>query len=44
MFSFQIGITAQEEEEPSSAESAVLPDDVKAKLQEVFQLLSQDIG
>jgi len=44
MFSFQIGITAQEEEEPSSAESAILPDDVKAKLQEVFQLLSQDIG
>ena len=44
MFSFQIGVTSQEEEEPSSAESAALPDHVKAMLQEVLQFLNRVIG
>ena len=44
MFSFQIGMTAPEEEEASSAESVALPEDVKAKLQEILQLLNQDIS
>ena len=48
MFSFQIGVISQEEEEDgeegTSAESTALPDDVKAKLQETLQLLHQDIG
>ena len=44
MFSFQIGITSQEEKEPSSAESTTLSDHVNAKLQEVLQFLNRDIG
>ena len=44
MFSFQIGMTAPEEEEASSVESAALPEDVKVKLQEILQLLNQDIS
>ena len=44
MFSFQIGATSQEEERETSAESIVLSNDIKAKLQETLQLLNQDIG
>jgi len=44
MFSFQLGVTAPEEEEASSVESAALPEDVKVKLQEILQLLNQDIS
>ena len=45
MFSFQIGAIPQEEEEdPTSAESATLSDDIKDKLQEALQFLNQDIG
>ena len=44
MFSFQLGVTAPEEEEASSVESVALPEDVKAKLQEILQLLNQDIS
>jgi len=44
MFSFQIGVAATEEEEASSEESAALSEDVKAKLQEILQLLRQDIS
>ena len=43
MFSFQIGVASQEEE-PSSAESAGLPENIKTKLQEILQFLNQDIG
>ena len=43
MFSFQIGVASQEEE-VSSAKSATLLEDVKAKLLEVLSLLNQDIG
>ena len=45
LFSFQIGATSQEEgEETTSADSAVLSDEIKAKLQESLQFLNQDIG
>jgi len=45
LFSFQIGFTSQEEgEETSSADSIVLSDEIKAKLQEFLQFLNQDIG
>ena len=45
LFSFQIGATSQEEgEEATSADSAVLSDEIKAKLQESLQFLNQDIG
>ena len=45
LFSFQIGATPQEEgEEVTSANSVVLSDEIKAKLQESLQLLNQDIG
>ena len=43
MFSFQIGVTSQEEE-PSTAESAALPEGVKIKLQEILSFLNRDIG
>jgi len=43
MFSFQIGIASQEEMQ-SSAESLVIPEDVKAKLQAILSFLNQDIG
>jgi len=39
LFSFQIGATSQEEgEEATSADSVVLSDEIKAKLQESLQL------
>ena len=45
LFSFQIGATSQEEGgEATSADSAVLSDEIKAKLQESLQFLNQDIG
>ena len=45
LFSFQIGATSQEEgEEATSADSVVLSDEIKAKLQESLQFLNQDIG
>jgi len=45
LFSFQIGATSQEEgEEATSADSFVLSDEIKAKLQESLQFLNQDIG
>jgi len=45
MFFFRIGAIPQEEEEdPTSAESTALSDDVKAKIQETLQLLHQNIG
>ena len=45
LFSFQIGATSQEEgEETSSADSAVLSNEIKARLQESLQFLNQDIG
>ena len=45
MFSFQIEATSQEEgEEATSADSVVLSDEIKAKLQESLQFLKQDIG
>ena len=45
LFSFQIGATSQEEgEEATSADSTVLSDEIKAKLQESLQFLNQDIG
>ena len=43
MFSFQIAAALQEEE-PSSAESAVLPEGVRIKLQEMLSFLNQNIG
>jgi len=44
-FSFQIGATSQEEgEETSSADSAVLSNEIKARLQESLQFLNQDTG
>jgi hypothetical protein len=43
MFSFQIGVTSQEQE-ASSAKSVVIPEDVRAKLQEILSFLNQDIG
>ena len=45
LFSFQIGATPQEEgEEATSADSVVLSDEIKAKLQESLQFLNQGIG
>ena len=45
LFSFQIGATSQEEgEEATLADSVVLPDEIKAKLQESLHFLNQDIG
>ena len=45
LFSFQIGATSQEEgEEATSIDSAILSDEIKAKLQESLQFLNQDIG
>ena len=44
MFSFQLGTSGAEDEVTSSAESAPLSEETKAKLQEVLQLLNQDIG
>ena len=45
LFSFQIGATSQEEgEETTSADSAVLSDEIKARLQESLQFLNQDIA
>ena len=45
LFSFQIRATSQEEgEEATSADSVVLSDEFKAKLQESLQFLNQDIG
>ena len=45
LFSFQIGASPQEEgEEATSADSVVLLDEIKAKLQESLQFLNQDIG
>ena len=45
LFSFQIGPISQEEgEETSSADSIVLSDEIKAKLQEFLQFLNQDIS
>jgi len=44
-FSFQIGATSQEEgEETSSADSVVLSNEIKARLQESLQFLNQDTG
>jgi hypothetical protein len=43
MFSFQIAAALQEEE-PSSAESAVLPEGVRIKLQEILSFLNHNIG
>ena len=41
----QIGATLQEEgEEATSADSVILSDEIKAKLQESLQFLNQDIG
>ena len=45
LFSFQIGVTSQEEgEETSSADSTVLSNEIKARLQESLQFLNQDIS
>ena len=44
MFSFQLGTISAEDEAMSSAESAPLSEETKAKLQEILQLLNQDIG
>ena len=45
LFSFQIGATSQEKgEEATSADSVVLSDEIKAKLQQSLQFLNQDIG
>ena len=44
LFSFQIGATSQEGEETTSADSVVLSDEIKARLQESLQFLNQDIG
>jgi len=45
LFSFHIRATSQEEgEEATSADSAVLSDEIKAKLQKSLQFLNQDIG
>jgi len=45
LFSFQIEATSQEEgEEATSADSVVLSDEIKAKLQESLHFLNQDIG
>ena len=44
MFSFQLGTSGAEDEVTSSAESAPLPEETKAILQEILQLLNQDIG
>ena len=43
MFSFQIAAALQEEE-PSSAESAVLPEGIRIKLREILSFLNQNIG
>jgi hypothetical protein len=45
LFFFQIGATSKEEgEETTSADSAVLSDEIKARLQESLQFLNQEIG
>ena len=44
MFSFQLGIISAEDEAISSAESAPLSDETKAKLQKILQFLNRDIG
>jgi len=44
LFSFQIEATSQEGEETSSADSAVLSNEIKTRLQESLQFLNQDIG
>ena len=44
LFSFQLGTIGAEDEVTSSAESAPLSKETKAKLQEILQLLNQDIG
>ncbi|XP_039816271.1 uncharacterized protein LOC120678894 [Panicum virgatum] len=44
LFSFQLGTTSAEDEVISSAESAPLSEETKAKLQEILQFLNQDIG
>ena len=44
MFSFQLGTIGAEDEVTSSTESAPLSEEIKAKLQEILQLLNQDIG
>ncbi|CAN6373585.1 unnamed protein product [Urochloa humidicola] len=45
LFSFQIGAASQEEgEKETSADSIVLSNEVKAKIQESLQFLNQDIG
>ena len=45
LFSFQIGaISRKEGEEATSAGSATLSDEIKAKLQESLQFLNQNIG
>ena len=43
MFSFQLGTISAEDEAISSAESAPLSEETRAKLQEILQLLNQDI-
>jgi hypothetical protein len=43
MFSFAIGITPSEEDQPS-AEPVGLADEIKSNLREILPLLSQDIG
>ena len=43
MFSFQIGVALQEEE-PSLAESAAMPESIRIKLQEILSFLNQDIS
>ena len=44
LFSFQLGTSGAEDEVTSSAESAPLSEETKAKLQEILKLLNQDIG
>ena len=44
LFSFQLGTIGAEDEATSSAESAPLSEETKAKLHEILQLLNQDIG
>ena len=44
MFSFQLGTISAEDEAMSSAESAPLSEETKAKLHEILQLLNQAIG
>jgi len=43
MFSFQIGVTLQEEE-ASSAKSMAISEEIKVKLQEILGFLNQDIS